>query len=60
MPKYILLQTTTFKKHVTIEANSLKEALEKARSNVDLYYSGTDTPDFETKFKPDLNWGTKK
>ena len=59
MPKFTLVQITTFRKHIEIEAESIEEALDKARNDTDLWYAGTDTPDFDTKFKPDLKWNTK-
>lgn len=60
MPKFTLLQITTFRKHVKIEAESIEEALDKARNDIDLCYAGINTPDFDTEFKPDLNWNTIK
>ena len=60
MPKYTLLQITTFRKHIEIEAESIAEALDKAESDIDLWYAGTFTPDFDTKFKPVLKRDTRK
>ncbi len=60
MPKYTLVQITTFRKHIEIEAESIAEALDKAQSDTDLWYTGTDTLDFETKFKPVLKRNARK
>lgn len=60
MPKFTLVQITTFRKYVEIEAESIAEALDKAESDTDLWYAGTDTPDFDTKFKPVLKRNTRK
>ena len=59
MKKYKLLQVTTFRKEVEVEANSLKEAIEKAANTTDLFYGGTDTLDFDTKFKAYPKGNTK-
>lgn len=59
MPKFTLVQITTFRRHVEIEAETLEEAIEKAEADTDLYYSGCATPDWDTDFKPDLNWNKK-
>lgn len=59
MPKFTLLQTTTFRKHIEIEAATVEEAIQKAEADEDLHYNGIATPDWDTNFKPDLNWNKK-
>lgn len=60
MAKFSLVQITTFRKHIEVEADSLEEAIEKAESDTDLYYGGTDTLDFDTRFKPEPKRNKRK
>lgn len=53
------LTKKAFRRHVEIEADTLEQAIEKAEADIDLAYCGCATPDWDTNFKPDLNWNKK-
>ena len=48
-----LVLVTTFRKHVEVEAETVEEAIEQLESDVDEYYSSTDTLDFDTTVEVD-------